>query len=327
MLEAADRKVLLKTYSVEKDKGTGDLLKDEPYSTHLRWAKRGYIDAYHSGFPCATYSRLKFREAEGLPGPVRTKDEPYGGSSNSSPGQQACDDGTVMACRSINIADAVADKKVISTVGPIATLENPPESDHPQHLSAWELPEMKEFTKKGKRQVATFNTCAYQGQVPVGHRHYKPQKFVGTLMGIEQLCKQCSCGEYAKHDPIVGPQKSKESGRYPEEFCKAYAKLAIQHLILMGKEEYLKARMAKFEKTIKKRKPAVVDYNTVQPPSPGPPSKRKTEAEQKDNAKDGSNSSSPARPAGHDNPPSPRRRSRSPRARRVLWRRSELRNL
>jgi hypothetical protein len=95
----------------------------------------------------------------------------------------------------------------------------------------------------------------------------------------------------------------------------------------MGKEEYLKARMAKLEKTIKKRKAAVADYNTVQPPSPGPPSKRKTEAEQKDNAKDGSNSSSPARPAGHDNPPSPRRRSRSPRARRVLWRRSELRNL
>ena len=223
LLEAADRKVLLKTYSVEKDKGTGDLLKDEPYSTHLRWAKRGYIDAYHSGFPCATYSRLKFREAEGLQGPVRTKDEPdepYGKSSNSPGGQQACDDGTVMACRSINIADAVADKKVISTVGPIATLENPPESDHPQHLSAWELPEMKEFTKKGKRRVATFNTCAYQGQVPVGHRHYKPQKFVGTLMGIEQLCKQCSCGEYAKHDPIVGPQKSKESGRYPEDSAK-----------------------------------------------------------------------------------------------------------
>ena len=42
----------------------------------------------------------------------------------------------------------------------------------------------------------------------------------------------------------------------------------------MGKEEYLKARMAKLEKTIKKRKAAVADYNTVQPPSPGPPSAR-----------------------------------------------------
>ena len=102
LIEAPKKKVLLKTFSVEKDKGTGDLLKDEPYSTHLRWAKRGYIDAYHSGFPCATFSRLKFREVEGLPGPVRTKSEPYGMESNSGRDQQACDDGTIMACRSIN---------------------------------------------------------------------------------------------------------------------------------------------------------------------------------------------------------------------------------
>ena len=73
LIEASKRKVLLKTFSIEKDKGTGDLLMDEPYGTHLRWAKRGYIDAFHSGFPCATFSRLKFREVEGLPGPVRTK--------------------------------------------------------------------------------------------------------------------------------------------------------------------------------------------------------------------------------------------------------------
>ena len=155
LIEASKRKVLLKTFSIEKDKGTGDLLKDEPYGTHLRWAKRGYIDAYHSGFPCATFSRLKFREVEGLPGPIRTKEEPYGRRSNTGREQQSCDDGTIMACRSINIADAVADKRTVTKVRPIATLENPPESDHPQHLSAWELPEMKEFTKKSGRRVSS----------------------------------------------------------------------------------------------------------------------------------------------------------------------------
>ena len=47
LMEAAKQKVLLKTFSIEKNKGTGDLLQDEPYATHLRCAKRGYIDAYH----------------------------------------------------------------------------------------------------------------------------------------------------------------------------------------------------------------------------------------------------------------------------------------
>ena len=319
LVEASKRKVLLKTISVEKDKGTGDLLKDEPYGTHLRWAKRGYIDAFHSGFPCATFSRLKFREVEGLPGPIRTKEEPYGRKSNTGREQQSCDDGTIMACRSINIANAVADKKTETKVRPIATLENPPESDHPQHLSAWELPEMKEFTKRSGRRVALFNTCAYQNQTPIGNRHFKPQKFVGTLMGIEQLCKRCGCGGFATHDAIIGPQKSKESGRYPDEFCEAYAKLAIQHLILMGKEEYLKERMTKLGDTIRKRKAEVVEYNTLRRPSRSPLTRRRREAEE-ERAKrevDVDHSSSPARPAGHNSPPPTRPRSRSPRNKRV----------
>lgn len=319
LCEAADRKILLKTISIEKDRGTGDLLLDEPYSTHLRWARRGYIDAFHSGFPCATYSRLKFREAQGMPGPLRTRTEPYGKSTNNTKEQQKCDEGTIMACRSIDMANAVADKEVISTVGPIATLENPPESDHPEHLSAWELPEMKEFTKRSKRRTATFHTCAYQSHLPAGKRHYKPQKFVGTLMGIEQLCRQCSCGGLAQHEAVVGPQKSRESGRYPDDFCKEYAKLAIKHLMLMGKEEYLKARMTKLEKTIKKRKAEVVDHNTVYPPSPKPSGTREgTSTLRSTRARRESDSeSSPARPSGHARPPSPSTRSRSPRRQKV----------
>ena len=49
--EAARRGIKLKVVSVEKEAGTGNLLDPEPYNTHLRWAARGYIDAYHAGFP------------------------------------------------------------------------------------------------------------------------------------------------------------------------------------------------------------------------------------------------------------------------------------
>ena len=52
--------------SVEKSSGTGDLLQDEPYSTHLGWAHNGYIDAYHSGFPRTTFSKLRFTPADGI---------------------------------------------------------------------------------------------------------------------------------------------------------------------------------------------------------------------------------------------------------------------
>ena len=70
-------------------------MDDEPYNTHLRWAKRGYIDMYHSGFPCTTFSHLKFREMENIPGPVRTKDALYGKASNNEREQRTCDEGTI----------------------------------------------------------------------------------------------------------------------------------------------------------------------------------------------------------------------------------------
>lgn len=118
-----------------------------------------------------------------------------------------------MASRSINLANEVADRKSVSSIMPIATLENPPESNVEQHLSAWELPEMEEFTKRANRRTALFNTCNYQKDREIGKRHFKPQKFVGTLMGIESLSRQRDCGQFAKHDPITGPEKSKDSAQ------------------------------------------------------------------------------------------------------------------
>lgn len=96
-LSAAMRRgIKIKVTSVEKEAGAGDLLDAEPYTTHLRWASRGYIDAYHAGFPCSTCSRLRHRPVEGLPGPVRSKDEPYGLRSNSTRQQESCDVGTIL---------------------------------------------------------------------------------------------------------------------------------------------------------------------------------------------------------------------------------------
>ena len=141
--EAAAREGLrVDIHSVEKKVGSGDLLADEPYGADLKEASEGRVDGFHAGFPCGSFSRLRFRQAKGYPGPVRTKKEPYGMKENSRKQQKEADDGTIMAARSINMAKAVATARPERKVVPVATLENPPPTDHPEHLSAWELPEM-----------------------------------------------------------------------------------------------------------------------------------------------------------------------------------------
>ena len=261
--EALRRGIKLKVISVEKESGTGDLLDAEPYTTHLRWATRGYIDAFHAGFPCSTFSKLRHRPVAGLPGPVRSKQEPYGLKQNTARQQESCDVGTILASRSIDIAAKVAESRKTSTIPAISTLENPPPSEVEGHLSAWELPEMRKFSEGPKRLIAQFNTCRFQPERRRGERHYKPQQFCGTLLGLPALSLLCNCGN-ATHEPIVGPDRSKASAEYPVKLCKEYAILAVEQLILVGKEEFLTSRMATLSEFIEKNKPGVVDRDSVQ---------------------------------------------------------------
>lgn len=244
----------LKVFSVERESGSGDLLEDKPYGDHLLWAKRGHIDAYHAGFPCNTFSRLRFRKAAGMPGPIRTKREPYGRSTNSAAEQRTCDKGTILASRAITMAKTVANRNRPGKIQSIATLENPPPSSVEDHLSAWELPEMGDFINDTKVTTARFNTCIYESDIPLGRKHYKPQQFSGSMIGLKELNGECQCGDSSNHDYIVGMEKSKASGKYPGELCDKYAKLAIAQLELMAKEEFLSIRREKLQKVIDEHK-------------------------------------------------------------------------
>eukprot|EP00435_Cladocopium_sp_Y103_P027802 s143_g6.t2 len=246
--DAAAKGIRMKCIGVEKATGTGNLLADEPYATHMRWAERGYIDAFHAGFPCSTFSKLRFREAEGLPGPVRTMQEPYGRAANTPQEQRECDEGTVMASRSINIAKVIAERKGEAKIGAVATLENPPPSSQENHLSAWELPEMGAFLALDNINFALFNTCGYEPDVPMGKRHFKPQQFAGTLLGLKSMDKSCMCT--GGHEAVVGRERSRASAEYPKALCVHYAKLLTTHLMLMGKEEYLAYRMKRLNETL-----------------------------------------------------------------------------
>ena len=219
--------IRLKAISVEKSNGSGDLLADEPYATHLRWARRGYIDAYHAGFPCSTFSRLRWRRAPNMPGPVRSAQEPYGMKANTAAEQAECDRGTIMACRAIDMATAVCQKPQITTIPPVATLENPPPSNTEGHMSAWELSEMDKFRSTMPHYEVEFNTCGYESRIPIGKKHYKPQRFEGSLQGLGTLRRECQCGYPGNHEVITGQDRSKASATYPGELCREYAKLAI----------------------------------------------------------------------------------------------------
>ena len=120
-----------------------------------------------------------------------------------------------MACRSIDMAKAVAGRKGEAKIRASATLENPPPSSQVDHLSSWELPEMCAFLTMDDVNFCIFNTCAYQPEVPVGKRHFKPQKFAGSLLGLP-----CDGG----HQPIVGREASKASAEYLTALCQAYAR-------------------------------------------------------------------------------------------------------
>lgn len=253
--EAVRQNVRVKTVSVDREEGSGDLAEDEPYNSHLSWAQKGLIDGYHAGFPCTTFSRLRWRAQEGMPTPVRSKEEPYGLASNDARQQAECDLGTVLAARATNIAKEIeANKPDFTVLGPFSSLENPPESDHPKHLSAWEIAEVKQYLDIPGIRNTNFHTCAYESHLVEGHKHLKPQRMAGSLLGIQTLSRFCECSLWAGHESILGKKKSKASAVYPPDLCQAYAKLAITHFKKVGEQEFLAERLEISKKEVEQLK-------------------------------------------------------------------------
>ena len=257
--EAARLGLKVTTRSADIKKGH-DLGADKPFKSHHYGAYMADIDGYHSGFPCNTYTKLRWRPLQGHPGPLRSKEEPYG-FKNLTPEKKAeVDRGTIYMARSVDMVKAMEEGHKDMMVKGFATLENPPPSDHPKHISAWRMPELYQLVNTIPNwESAHFNTCAYELELEAGTRHYKPQLVGGTLPGLQGLSKACPCGN-VPHEPIVGKDKSAKSAAYPREFCKAYGKLAALHFQRMAKAEFLEGRRELVEKSIAKRKKLIQKY-------------------------------------------------------------------
>ena len=58
-----------------------DLLADQPFSSDPESAKRGEVHGFHSGFPCSSFSMVRFRP--GGPPPVRDRNQLMGWPNNN----------------------------------------------------------------------------------------------------------------------------------------------------------------------------------------------------------------------------------------------------
>eukprot|EP00435_Cladocopium_sp_Y103_P009859 s2919_g2.t1 len=246
---AKERKMKVTVTSCDKEEGV-DLLAQEPYESYLKQAHEGFWDGVHSGFPCTSFSKLRWRKAEGYPGPVRSKQHPYGLPDLPRHRREEADEGTLHVSRAVHLEEAILNSRPGDTFKPVATVENPPPSEHPQHLSAWELPELAGLFDRHGFTLAEFTTCRYQSRIPLGQRNYKPQMFGGTLPGLSSLRGVCMCGEGVGHDPIIGKEKSAASARYPDELCNAYAILLLGQFERMAKAEFYDIRAKDLAKEV-----------------------------------------------------------------------------
>ena len=166
-------------------------------------------------------------------------------------------------CRSIDACRAMAETNDEYKVPGFYTMENPPPSSagDSQHIAAWEMPEMVKFIKsRAEFRKAFFHTCRFQQNVPVGKRMKKPQMFGGNLNGLASLGRMCNCGD-AEHVEVVGKEKSKKSGEYPQELCEAYAKLAVDHFEKMARTEFWDAREKVTRKHLNKLREKAEAFN------------------------------------------------------------------
>ena len=107
---------------------------------------------------------------------------------------------------------------------------------------------MNKFWNLGAVETVIFNTCGYESDLEVGKKHYKSQQFSGTLRKLQDFKRSCQCGSPSNHDIITGACKSRASATYPT-LCKEYARLAVEHFMTMGKEEFLKSCMTFLQDT------------------------------------------------------------------------------
>eukprot|EP00435_Cladocopium_sp_Y103_P036989 s818_g9.t1 len=216
--------IKVKVYSLDREQGI-DLAAQQPFGDMLDLARTGEVDASHSGFPCGSFSRARYREGSGPP-PVRSSQWIYGLPTNTVGQQREADLGSLLAIRSVQLTSDVIQSQRLRKTPDCATLENPPGSEDQREEPAWMLPEVDSFMKQFGCEAADYNTCGFQTKERT--RWWKPGRIGGKLPGMKLLARKCNCPKYLRHEALIGKEKTSRAAQYPQELCLEYAKLVVK---------------------------------------------------------------------------------------------------
>ena len=216
----------LRTAAVSIDRKMNDGVDvDDPgaWEELDKQAEEGEFDYAHGGFPCGSFSRVRW---SGLPGPppVRSAEEIYGLSSNSKEMQEEADCGTRGATNTSKLIKGHCITCRRRGVPELGTYENPPGDEWSG--SAWMLPEIKQDLAEMAGEQVEFNTCAYQ----IGKKRWYKKAMWGGKMegGLKDLSRVCRCPSWVVHERLVGKDRTEEAGAYPENLCMEIAKKVVK---------------------------------------------------------------------------------------------------
>ncbi|CAL1167184.1 unnamed protein product [Cladocopium goreaui] len=215
--------VSVDSIDIKKDP-SADLRKNEVMDRFEAQVSGGNYDGFHAGFPCGSFSRVRWVQRDDMPGPVRSREHPYGLPSNTPAQQDEADHGTLMATRSMVLMQKQTLSQRSRRVPQAATAENPPGDEDGPAGSAWMLQEVAEVLELTGSSIADFNTCSY---MTGKERYFKPARWVGRLENLDTLARVCRCPAWVRHIPVTGKSVTVHAGVYPDRLCEEVAKLYI----------------------------------------------------------------------------------------------------
>lgn len=143
--------------------------------------EEGDWDGFHSGFPCGSFSRVRWRDSPGGAHPVRSMAHIYGLPGNTPMQQKEADEGTLMAVRS-----AWLHKKQIETCKRRAIRDVRKPSRGREHGVSLGRPR-NESGKETKSSSAEFNTCPFQSKLKKRWIALVQARQVGRKTGVFEL--------------------------------------------------------------------------------------------------------------------------------------------
>ena len=196
-----------------------NIFLDDFYRPLLSACEAGVFDIIHSGSPCSTWSRARWRR----PGPpiLRTRLCPYGGDPSipevSAKEALKRDVHTILFRRSFELCSAVACSPSQGKQG----TENPADPGAP-YPSIFATSEAEEVRRKTSAEDVVFHQCRF------GLEFVKPTQVMSNVPAMKKLALLCDhprgAHQEMKGQLPDGTYVTAAQSRYPSELCEALAR-------------------------------------------------------------------------------------------------------